>query len=118
MVLHRYVLALDIAGLVEALAEPGNNDHIGRSRVDEADNWHGRLLRARHERPRRSRAADERDELAALHHSITSSARPSSGSGIVRPRTLAVIRLMISSTFTACWTGRSAGFSPLRRRPT
>src|SRR5262249_32883127 len=38
-----------------------------------------RLLRARHERPR-SRAAEERDELAALH-SITSSARASSVGG-------------------------------------
>ena len=74
------------------------------------------LLRPRRHRPRR-RAAEQGDELASFH-SITSSARPSSGSGIVRPRTLAVIRLMISSTFTACWTGRSAGFSPLRRRPT
>src|SRR5262249_10280903 len=66
------------------------------------------LLRACREWPRRRHAAEERDELAALHrcnHSITSSARPMSGSGIVRPRTLAVIRLMISSTFTACWTG-------------
>src|SRR5262245_25264204 len=33
-----------------------------------------RLLRARRERPRRRRAAEQRDELAALHHSITSSA--------------------------------------------
>jgi hypothetical protein len=34
------------------------------------------LLRARRERPRSRRAAEERDELAALH-SITSSARSS-----------------------------------------
>jgi hypothetical protein len=27
------------------------------------------------------------------------------------------LRLMISSTFVVCWTGRSAGFSPLRIRP-
>src|SRR6516165_11388990 len=51
-------------------------------------------------------------------YSITSSARASSVGGSVMPRTLAVIRLMISSTFTACWTGRSAGLSPLRMRPT
>jgi hypothetical protein len=30
---------------------------------------------------------------------------------------LAVFMLMISSTFVACCTGRSAGFSPLRIRP-
>src|SRR6516164_7141742 len=39
------------------------------------------LLRTRRERPRGRRAADERDELAALH-SITSSAMASSLSGI------------------------------------
>jgi len=33
------------------------------------------LLRARRERPRDRRAAEQRDELATLDHSITSSAR-------------------------------------------
>jgi hypothetical protein len=47
-------------------------------------------------------------------YSITSSARPISGSGIVKPRALAVFRLMINSTLVACWTGRSCGFSPFR----
>ena len=46
------------------------------------------------------------------HYSITSSARASSGSGTASPSALAVLRLMISSTFVACCTGRSAGFSP------
>jgi hypothetical protein len=50
-------------------------------------------------------------------YSITSSARPSSVSGKVRPSVLAVFMLMISSAFTDCCTGRSAGFSPLRIRP-
>src|SRR6516165_5821863 len=74
------------------------------------------LLRPRRERPC-CRAAEERDELAPLNHSITSSARPDSGSGTVMPSALAVLRLMISSTLVTCWTGRSAGFSPLRMRP-
>jgi hypothetical protein len=43
----------------------------------------GGLLRARRDRPRR-RAAEERDELAALH-SITSSARAMSVGGTSRP---------------------------------
>jgi hypothetical protein len=43
-----------------------------------------RLLRARHERPRRRRTADERDELAAFH-SITSSARASSVADTSKP---------------------------------
>src|SRR5262245_15759398 len=78
-----------------------------------------RLLRARRERPSRC-AAEERDELAPLHrrnHSITSSARPDSGSGTVMPRALAVLRFRNSSTFVTCWTGSSLGFAPLRTRP-
>src|SRR5215470_11292526 len=43
------------------------------------------------------------DELSPSH-SITSSARPSSGSGIVRPSAFAVFILMMSSTLVACWT--------------
>src|SRR5262249_25456939 len=74
-----------------------------------------RLLRARRQRPRR-RCADKRDELAPLH-SITSSARPSNGRGIVRPSAFAIFRLTAISIFVACSTGRSAAFSPLRMRP-
>src|SRR5262245_37296047 len=50
-------------------------------------------------------------------YSISSSARPDRGSGMERPNALAVLRLMYSSTFVACWTGRSVGLSPLRIRP-
>ena|SRR5215831_8355504 len=50
-------------------------------------------------------------------YSITSSARDSSACGTVRPSALAVFWLMYSSTLVACWTGRSAGLSPLRTRP-
>jgi hypothetical protein len=78
---------------------------------------HGRdLSRLRRDRPRRRRSAEQRDELAALH-SITSSARPISGSGTAMPSALAVLRLMISSNLVGCWTGMSAGFSPFRIRP-
>jgi hypothetical protein len=52
-------------------------------------------------RQRAGRDAENRDELAPLH-SITSSARVSSASGTVMPNALAVLRLMISSTFVAC----------------
>src|SRR5215470_4260669 len=54
------------------------------------------LLRARRERPCCRCAAEQRDELAASH-SITSSARSRNDSGIVRPSTLAVLRLMTVS---------------------
>jgi hypothetical protein len=63
-----------------------------------------------------SRAAEQRDELAAFH-SITSSAIASTPGGIVRPSVLAVLRFITSSNLVGCNTGRSAGFSPLRMRP-
>src|SRR5262249_16247759 len=76
------------------------------------------LLRPHCERPRSRRAAEQRDELAALHaHSITSSARASRLSGKVSPSALAVLRLITVSYFPGACTGRSPGFSPLRMRP-
>src|SRR5881397_589077 len=56
-------------------------------------------------------------ELAALvEHGywMTWSARPSTDGGIVSPRAFAVLRLITSSSFVTCSTGRSAGFAPLR----
>ncbi len=84
-----------------------------------ADPAHALLhrLRARRERPGRRRATEKRDELAPPH-SITSSAMASSLSGTVRPSILAVSALMTSSNLLACTTGKSAGFAPLRMRPT
>ena len=118
VVLDHHVLAFDVAGVVEAFA--GRSDIaygvLGRPAVDEAD-YRRRLLRAYRERPCDRRAAEQRDELAA-RHSITSSARPTSGSGTLRPSALAVFRLMINSTLVVRWTGRSPGFSPLRILPT
>src|SRR5262249_50445119 len=77
------------------------------------------LLRTRRERPRRRRAASERDELAALNartHSITSSARASTVGGISRPSAFAVLRLITNSNLVGSWTGRSPGFSPFSMR--
>src|SRR4029453_2678584 len=62
-----------------------------------------------------TRASEER---TSVHHWISSSARPSSDGGIVRPRALAVGRLMTNSNFVACSTGRSPGLAPLRIRST
>src|SRR5262245_53415855 len=76
------------------------------------------LLRPRRQRPRRRRAAEQRDELAAPDHSITSSAVESSVAGKVRPSMPAVPALMTSSNLVDCTTGRSAGLAPLRMRPT
>src|SRR5262245_12516521 len=76
-----------------------------------------RLLRARCERQRDSRTAEQRDELASLH-SITSSARNRIDVGTSRPIALAVLTLTVSSNLVGACTGRSAGFSPLRMRST
>src|SRR6516225_4375681 len=73
-----------------------------------------RLLRTWRKRPRRGRDAEQRDERAPAAHSITSSARPSSVSGIVRPSAVAVIRLMTRSNLIGCSTGKLAGFAPRR----
>src|SRR5262245_30373126 len=75
------------------------------------------LLRPRSDRPG-GRAAEQRDERAASHHSITSSARASIVVGTSRPSVLAVLRLSTSSYLVGACTGRSPGFSPLRMRST
>src|SRR5436305_8028291 len=51
-------------------------------------------------------------------HSMTSSARASSDCGTVSASAFAVFRLMTSSNFVGCCTGRSDGLTPLRIRPT
>src|SRR5262245_51013917 len=43
------------------------------------------------------RAAEQRDEVAPLHHSITSSATARSPGGTVRPSVLAALRLITNS---------------------
>src|SRR5262249_20299670 len=71
-----------------------------------------RPLRPCRERPC-GRGANEHDELAAPHHSITSSARNKVASGIVRPIFLAVFRFKMSSNFVGCSIGKSDGAAPL-----
>src|SRR5262245_35158868 len=97
-VLDRNVPALDEACFLQALAQ---HSHVMLPAWQEPHHRHRWLLRARCKRPGGRGAAEQRDELAAVH-SITSSARPSSVIGKVRPSVLAVLRLMTSSTFTDC----------------
>src|SRR5215471_11649177 len=113
-----YIASFDITQVVQALAERCQAiRHRWLSRVQPSDNRDRCLLRTRRERPRGRRPAEQRDELAALH-SITSSARPSGIGDTSRPSVLAVLRLIASSNFVGCWTGRSDGFSPRRIRST
>ena len=117
-VFDRNVLAHDISGVVKALVKRAQTARVRvwRRGNEIPDHRHRRLLRPRRKRPRRRRAAEQRDELAALH-SITSSARMSKAGDTSIRSARAVAMFITRSTFTACWTGRSAGFSPLRMRP-
>src|SRR5262249_48646791 len=119
-VFDRDVLAFDIARFLEALPKPPHEvcGSISRSGVEKPDPRHCRLLRARRGRPCPRRAANESEELAPPHHSITSSARASSCGGTARPSARAVFRLITVSYLVGCCTRRSAGFSPLRMRST
>src|SRR5262249_23455377 len=97
-----HILPSEIAEFAQPALE---RNHVSgrifwRPAAEKSDHRHRQLLRARRERPGR-RAAEQRDEVAA-DHSITSSARASSVGGTSRPRVLAVLRLITSSTFTAC----------------
>ena len=73
----------------------------------------------------RGRASSRRDPMRiktrtrggsrlTVHYSMTRSARAKSEGGIVRPRVLAVLRLMNSSNLVGRSTGRSPGLMPLR----
>src|SRR6266508_2812122 len=101
------VSILDQANAAQTLLKRLNERAVvsvgGRTKRQESkpDRTFTLLLRARRERPRGRCAAEQRDELAPLH-SITSSARPMSGSGNARPRVLAVFRLTTNSTFVDC----------------
>src|SRR5262245_35100436 len=67
-VVDRDVLAFDVAGFLQTLAECANEVRIrsGRSAMKITDHWNNQLLRARRERPRR-RTAEQSDEVAAFH---------------------------------------------------
>ena len=53
-----------------------------------------------------------RSKMQLAIHSINSSARASTVTGIVSPSAFAVVRLMTSSSLFGCSTGMSAGFAP------
>src|SRR5262249_19159786 len=109
------ILSFDITQLAHPLLECGirAERRLARYCGEEANapDLAG-LLRARRERPR-GRGTEERDELAAPH-SINSSARSRTASGILSPSALAVVRLMTKSNLVGCSTGMSAGFAPRR----
>src|SRR6516164_8043168 len=112
--LNENVAALLDSHVVESLRHSiaGISCGIG---FEDADFWQLGciLLRARCERPCRCRAAEQRDDGAAIH-SMTSSARSRNDSGIAKPSALAVVRFTTRSNLVGCSTGMSAGFAPRR----
>src|SRR5262249_38484288 len=98
--------AADPGPATEVLPDIGNHVGLAARQIAEAE-------RCQH---------GEQDSAAlgegARGHSMIRSARSSSDGGIVRPRTLAALRLITSSKVLACSTGSSAGFAPLRIRST
>src|SRR5262249_27345915 len=116
-----HVLALDKSIEAQLIKERDHRRRLPPNRKHETELIGAtQLLRVRRERPRRRRAAEQRDELAALDlraHSITSSAATCSVGGTVRPSGWVVLRFITNSNLVGCKTGKSAGFSPLRIRP-
>src|SRR5262245_27707346 len=97
-VFDRDVLPLDVTGVTQASVKSREKlaCQFERCKVEKPDHRHRRLLRPRRERPRGRRAAEHRNERAALH-SITSLAASSRPDGTSRPSALAVCKLMTNS---------------------
>ena len=116
--LDQDVPVLDPAALPQLFPEAlpqANLRRVGGLFPQDADAIHlPRLLRLGGERRGERTGQRGHQKAAAVHYSMTLSARASSDGGIVRPRALAVLRLMTSSYLDACSTGRSAGLAPLR----
>src|SRR5262249_45947473 len=118
MIFDRNVAALDKPSLAQALVKGRRCIGAGPPDRKNSDHRHRVLLRARGERRARRGAANERNEFAAPHHWINSSARRTSVAGISRPIALAVLRLITSSNLVGNCTGRSLILAPRRMRST
>src|SRR5262249_46559134 len=98
--LERDVFPLDQSQLAQAIEKKRGKD-IRYTWAEIADLVYlPSLLRACRERPRGCRAAEQRDELAALH-SITSSASNCIEIGISRPSALALLAFITSANLVA-----------------
>ena len=87
--------------------------HTRRAPATQKSNHrHRRLLRARRERPRRRRAAEQRDELAASH-SITSSARASRVGGDIEAERLRGLEVDHELEFRRLQDRQIGGFGAL-----
>src|SRR5712692_8048182 len=110
------VATLDVTevtqSLTEGLAQVGIRGQVERQEAYSSDL--GRLLGLNGEGRGEKAARHRTEECPPMHYWSTSSARWSNEGGIVSPSALAVLRLMTSSNFVGCSTGRSPGLAPLR----
>jgi hypothetical protein len=66
-ILDRHILAFDVPAFADALPKCGHKTcSVGGGRAAEEPDYRRRMLRARRKRPRGRRAAEKRDERAAL----------------------------------------------------
>ena len=117
--LNRDVLTFHIAQLAQAVPETFEEtqpSHVrkGARRQKTYSIELPRQLRLGGARRRQEHSTRASQECPPIHHWIISSGRCRSDCGIVRPRILAVFRLMMSSNFVGCSIGRVAGLAPLR----
>ena len=103
-----------IAGVVASGAANAMTGVVGRAESFSTPSKYSPLTVARRGSEGRFRWRSGQLGLDGHRYSMTWSARSSSNGGIVRPSAFAVFRLMTSSNFVGCSTGRSAGFAPLR----
>ena len=112
-VLHCQVLALDITDFAEAFAKRSGMARNGRPGLDEADDRHRRLLRARGERPcrRTGKRSNEFSSPDADCHVTLRGGHATDGTDISDP---AVLRCGISNRLmTATGHSRPSHFVPV-----
>src|SRR5262249_12140965 len=108
------VLSFDVAKITKPLAKGLRRGRVGGGQVH--DDTDARQLCRRLRFPERGRQYGDRasEKRTPARHRMTSSARASTDGGMVRPSAFAVLRLITSSNFVGCSTGRSLGFAPLK----
>src|SRR5262249_17310576 len=112
---RRFVLLIGEPHLRGAVDEQGERDRRDEERHVLAKQSPARLGGAGGRRLGSGRCRVGGSDIGrGVVHSMTSSARAMSVGGISRPSVLAVLRLMTSSSFVGCSTGRLAGRAPLK----
>src|SRR5215469_16272352 len=102
-VLDRNILADNEARFFQPLQERGPVRCLGlRGAAAEIANNRQTRLRHRPKWRKRGGTADQREELAAVHYSMTSSARARIEGGTFKPSASAVLRLTTSSNLVGC----------------